>query len=166
MRGCGRIARPAFPAPSDLQKAGRSWKTSRASRGEIAKLCLRMNAPHTQSSSPAKAGDPVFRGASDRAEKPRRTGYPACAGYDGCWWRRASVFCRHCEERKRRSNPYFVIPGWCASTRPGISRFRARCFASPRNDDFWIASRSLSSGASSRDPLAPTRWASQRRCGL
>jgi len=26
-----------------------------------------------------------------------------------------------------------VIPGWCASTRPGISRFRVRCFASPRN---------------------------------
>src|SRR5947199_7321216 len=28
-----------------------------------------------------------------------------------------------------------VIPGWCVSTRPGISRFRVRCFASPRNDD-------------------------------
>jgi hypothetical protein len=25
---------------------------------------------------------------------------------------------RHCEERKRRSNPFVVIPGWCASTRP------------------------------------------------
>ncbi len=81
-RGCGCIERPAFPAPSDLQKAGRSWQTSGGSRREIAKLCLRMNAPHTQSSSPAKAGDPVFRGASDRAEKLRRTGYPACAGYD------------------------------------------------------------------------------------
>src|SRR5258706_4590305 len=30
-----------------------------------------------------KAGDPVFRCDSDRTEKPRRTGYPACAGYDG-----------------------------------------------------------------------------------
>src|SRR6202012_5155715 len=30
-----------------------------------------------------------------------------------------------------------VIPGWCVSTRPGISRFRVRCFfASPRNDSF------------------------------
>ncbi len=37
---------------------------------------------------------------------------------------------RHCEERKRRSNPFFV----CAA--------------------LWIASRSLSSGAHSRDPLA------------
>ena len=28
-----------------------------------------------------------------------------------------------------------VIPGWCASDHaPGISRFRVRCFASPRND--------------------------------
>src|SRR5215470_6029052 len=29
-----------------------------------------------------------------------------------------------------------VIPGWCASARPGISRFRVRCFASPRNDEW------------------------------
>src|SRR5258706_13090995 len=40
-RGCGRIARPAFPAPSDFSGAGRSWQTSRGSRGEIAKSCLR-----------------------------------------------------------------------------------------------------------------------------
>src|SRR5258707_4212084 len=40
-RGCGRIERPAFPAPSDLQKAGRSWQTSGGSRREIAKARLR-----------------------------------------------------------------------------------------------------------------------------
>jgi hypothetical protein len=35
------------------------------------------------------------RDSSDRTEKPQRTGYPACAGYDGrCG---ASVFPRHCE---------------------------------------------------------------------
>jgi hypothetical protein len=34
-------------------------------------------------SSPAKAGDPVFRDASDGSETLRHTGYPACAGYDG-----------------------------------------------------------------------------------
>jgi hypothetical protein len=34
-------------------------------------------------SSPAKAGDPVFRGVSDRTEKMRRTGYSAFAEYDG-----------------------------------------------------------------------------------
>src|SRR5689334_10205979 len=31
--------------------------------------------------------------------------------------------------------PFNVIPGWCVSTRPGISSFRVRCFASPRNDE-------------------------------
>src|SRR5205823_8622962 len=38
-----------------------------------------------------------------------------------------------------------VIPGWCASTRPGISRFSGaqlrtivRCFASPRNDSLYF----------------------------
>src|SRR5437879_243324 len=43
-------------------------------------------------------------------------------------------------ERKRMSEQ--VIPGWCATTRPGISRFSGaqlrtivRCCASPRNDD-------------------------------
>jgi hypothetical protein len=40
MRGCGCIERPAFPAPSDLQKAERFWQTSRGSRGEIAELCF------------------------------------------------------------------------------------------------------------------------------
>jgi hypothetical protein len=35
------------------------------------------------------------RDSSDRTEKPQRTGYPACAGYDGrCG---APVFPRHCE---------------------------------------------------------------------
>src|SRR6476469_5230084 len=27
-------------------------------------------------------------GVSDRTERPWRTGYPACAGYDACWWGR------------------------------------------------------------------------------
>src|SRR6478672_6987479 len=39
-RGCGRIERPAFPAPSEFQKAGRSWQTSREACGEIGKPCL------------------------------------------------------------------------------------------------------------------------------
>jgi len=39
MRGCGRIARPAFPAPS-VSESGRFWQNSRGSRGEIAKLRL------------------------------------------------------------------------------------------------------------------------------
>src|SRR5260370_6931269 len=33
-------------------------------------------------SSPAKAGDPVFQSARNRTAKPERTGYPAFAGDD------------------------------------------------------------------------------------
>ena len=57
MRGCGRIGRPAFPAPSDFRGQG----TFRQSSGDIA----------------------------------RRD--------------REAVSLRHCEERKRRSNPTFVL---------------------------------------------------------
>src|SRR5712675_3297310 len=51
-------------------------------------------------------------------------------------WRSMTIFAR-----KRRSNPDSVIPGWsagpdlrCAIAHRGISRFRVRCCASPRND--------------------------------
>src|SRR5258706_382919 len=65
---------------------------------------------------------------------------------------------RHCEERQRRSNPDFVIPGWCVSTRPGISRFRVRCFASPRNDE-----KVLSITTADRARLRWFRWRPWRR---
>jgi hypothetical protein len=119
MRGYGCIERPAFPAPSELQKAGNSGKTRAKSRGEIAKLC-----PGTAGCLKIESIMAVIaRSASDEI---------------------LSV----------------VIPGWsegpdlrCAIAHRGISRFRARCFASPRNDGFWIASRSLSSGALCADLL-------------
>ncbi|HKO70970.1 MAG TPA: hypothetical protein VJV58_08580, partial [Bradyrhizobium sp.] len=38
MRGCGRIERPAFPAPSDVSGALEAKRNSRGSRGEIAKV--------------------------------------------------------------------------------------------------------------------------------
>src|SRR5258708_8856538 len=38
-RGCGRIERPAFPAPSDVSRADVPAKLARL-RGKIAKLCL------------------------------------------------------------------------------------------------------------------------------
>jgi hypothetical protein len=41
--------------------------------------------PNCWSSSPAKAGDPVRRGVSDRTARLRHTGYSAFAEYDG--WR-------------------------------------------------------------------------------
>jgi sarcosine oxidase delta subunit len=40
MRGCGRIERPAFPAPSEFQGQERQNKTRAHTRGEIAKLWL------------------------------------------------------------------------------------------------------------------------------
>src|SRR5712664_2759529 len=53
---------------------------SGALRGEVVNVRLmNTNAPRSQPSSPAKAGDPVFRGVSDGIEKLRRTGYPAGA---------------------------------------------------------------------------------------
>jgi hypothetical protein len=42
-RGCGRIARPAFPAPSDIRGREIQPKTRAESRGEIAESWQRMN---------------------------------------------------------------------------------------------------------------------------
>src|SRR5258705_11551609 len=115
----------------------------------IASLALAMTVSTratTQPSSSAKADDPVFRSLSDGA---------------ATYWivRSSRTMTARCGVK--RSNPPFVIPGWyegpdlrCAIAHRGISRFRARCFASPRNDGVWLASRSLSSGARSCDPLA------------
>jgi hypothetical protein len=40
MRGCGRIERPAFPAPSNVRGRDNQSKTRAKTRGEIAKLLL------------------------------------------------------------------------------------------------------------------------------
>src|SRR5882724_10917242 len=56
---------------------GRFSNTSGASRRGVVNVCLmNASAPHPQPSSPAKAGDPVFRGVSGEIEKLQRTGYP------------------------------------------------------------------------------------------
>src|ERR1700676_283276 len=47
----------------------------------------RNDAPHSQPSSPAKAGDPVIRDVSDRTEKPRRTDRPVEPDDDSSLWR-------------------------------------------------------------------------------
>jgi hypothetical protein len=59
--------------------------------------------------------------------------------------------------RAKRSDPDAVIPGWsagpdlrCAIAHRGISRFRVRCSASPRNDGVWICFAKLLFA----DPLA------------
>src|SRR5205809_4942246 len=56
-RGCGRIGRPAFPAPSD-SKGERFMHSSGDSRRGNAKVCsMNANALHSHSSSSAKADD-------------------------------------------------------------------------------------------------------------
>src|SRR5882724_12575203 len=75
---------------------------------------------------------------------------------EGCKWSapvlRPSVRANGAREMRARwqaprSSPDTVIPGWsagpdlrCAIAHRGISRFRVRCFASPRNDGVWVAS--------------------------
>src|SRR5580692_9432649 len=50
MRGCGRIAPPAFPAPSDFRaKKVFRGQTSRELRGEIAEARLLFSPPPTRS---------------------------------------------------------------------------------------------------------------------
>jgi len=52
-------------------------------RGDDERRLICLTGSHTlQPSSPAKAGDPVFRDVSDRPERPRRTGSPAFAEDD------------------------------------------------------------------------------------
>jgi hypothetical protein len=60
-QGCGRIERPAFPAPSVLGGQDVKAKLART-RGEITKVWLRCLLVRIWLSSPAKAGDPVFQG--------------------------------------------------------------------------------------------------------
>jgi hypothetical protein len=85
-RGCGCSGHPAFPAPSFSRRRILARPGRNPRRGNADVRLVTAKAPHFQSSSPAKAGDPVLRGLNDRTERPRRTGYPAFAGYDGSGW--------------------------------------------------------------------------------
>ena len=87
MRGCGRVGRPAFPAPSEFQKAGRSWQTSREACGEIAKPCL-CTASCLKIESVAMHG---ARTRQDPASRPK-------GGRKRIWRRHRNVY-PHGEER-------------------------------------------------------------------
>jgi hypothetical protein len=95
---------------------------------------LRHDGHSNRSSSPAKAGDPVFRDVSDGIEKPQRTGYPACAGYDESLGEaEPGTSPRHCEEPTGRAN---ARPMTGSATKQSSFSFSKRgllCFA--RNDD-------------------------------
>src|SRR6267154_5172280 len=63
---------------------------------------LNTSAPHSQPSSPAKAGDPVFRDVSDGSGKLQRTGYSAFAEYDGLCIVTVSARRQSCESSPRQ----------------------------------------------------------------
>jgi hypothetical protein len=78
-RGCSK--HPAFPAPSHRGRQGSNLQTSGATCRENANaysVVTREPSRH----HPRRRVIQYARGRSDRIEKPRRTGYPACAGYD------------------------------------------------------------------------------------
>src|SRR5216684_4829083 len=64
-------------------RALRWRRSSRSPHCRSRRLVSFRDSEQILSSSPAKAGDPVFQSTCDLTEKPRRTGYPAFAGYDG-----------------------------------------------------------------------------------
>ena len=71
-RGCS--VHPAFPAPSNFEGQGSGKpRTHRAARSQ------RIFSRH----HPRRRVIQYSRDVDDRTDKPRRTGYPACAGYDG-----------------------------------------------------------------------------------
>jgi hypothetical protein len=80
-QGCGRIERPAFPAPSvegralpswgsaapsEFRKAGRCWQNSRETCGEIARLCFLNLAPLAGRGRRRSAAKSPGEGASPR----------------------------------------------------------------------------------------------------
>src|SRR6266576_5795767 len=124
MRGRGRIARPAFPAPSDGRERDVTSNTRAKTCGEIAKPCL-YAAGCLKSEAVAPKPRPSLRGACHRA-RIRATRWLATT-LSKLPRRDREAVCRHCEERKRRSNPLFLCSArWIASSLLG----KMDCFAS------------------------------------
>jgi hypothetical protein len=70
-----------------------------------------LSATPTSRHHPRKRVIQYSRDSSYRTETPRRTGYPAFAGYDGCWFR-ASAIKRACYPTGKSMRP---APGGLAS---------------------------------------------------
>ena len=125
---------PGFPC--SLFKRGTMFVQSLGdSRREKAKVrVLSINAHHTRSSSPRMRVIQYSRDAGAGNEKPRRTGYPAFAGYDGF------LFCA------RRS--------LSEGGKPGDDEWRAAFlkFEFHGRDDGWMVSRPQSSTSSCGRP--------------
>jgi hypothetical protein len=72
---------------------------------------------------------------------------------------------------QRARKPMAVIPGWsagpdlrCAIAHRGISRFRVRCVASPRNDGVWVASSPQRRQTQIHKPKSTYGFALATRC--
>jgi hypothetical protein len=123
-----------------ISEGGSKKQNSGGLSREIAKACHDDERATLSLSSPAngsaewtpddrlRRATQYSRDISNRAEKPRRTGYPAFAGYDGVSCGSAVRQPRHCEERSDEAIHSFFLP------LDGLLR--------------------LSSGAHSRDPVA------------
>ncbi len=184
-RGCGRIERPAFPAPSDFRRRNVFGKP-RADRAARSRNCALNQATQKHSSCPGltrasidfarafskqmdcrvKPGNDILMAFARNTRRDREA-----VSVGGCCLKIESIVAAITRSASDEILSV-VIPGWsegpdvrCAIAHRGISRFRARCgachraalcadpLASPRNDGFWIASRSLSSGALCADLL-------------
>ena len=101
-------------------------------------------------------------GAAVARRQPRRMRGVAREGIDQC---HAMSSGASPSSRAKRSDPSFVIPGWCASTRPGISRYRVRAGARPgMTGDCLVASLiAMTACAISSASRWPSRRPGRRR---
>src|ERR1700733_1953752 len=107
---------PPWGSAHALCWAKESCINSGATRRENAEARLmNTDSQHFRPSSPPKAGDPVFRVVSEEIEELRRTGYSACAEYDG--------LCK----TTRRAPPHSSARGRKQTRTPTRSNQRDRC---------------------------------------
>jgi hypothetical protein len=79
-RRCGRSRRPAFPAPSAVQRANEIAKLGRKPAARMRMHVRFCNGVIARLVRAIQYSRDVY----DRPERPRRTGSPACAGDDKC----------------------------------------------------------------------------------
>jgi hypothetical protein len=122
--GIRHSPRPLFSQGAKIQaKPGRIAPRDReiaSDERERATLSARLR--------PRRRATRYSRDIDDRTEKPRRAGYPACAGYDGSL--------RHCEKRKRGSHSFFLFWWRDGLLRETCHRAALRVDPVARNDDF------------------------------
>jgi hypothetical protein len=86
-RCCGRSRRPAFPAPSVFRRGMKTGKTRTHRAAGTVSHTLRSLIIESGKCGPTviarlDRATQYSRGVSNQIERPRRTGYPAFAGYD------------------------------------------------------------------------------------